>query len=61
LRDDCEVSLRAIDPAAAPEIAQAFERVTAESRYSWFMQHKPQLDRALLDRAVPPRPGSPTT
>ena len=57
LRDGREVTLRAIGPADAPEIAQAFERLTTESRYSRFMQHKRQLDPAALDRGVNPRPG----
>ena len=57
LRDGREVTLRAIGAADAPEIVQAFERLTAESRYSRFMQHKRQLDPAALDRGVNPRPG----
>ena len=57
LRDGREVTLRAIGPADAPEIVQAFERLTAESRYARFMQHKRQLDPAALDRGVHPRPG----
>ena len=57
LRDGRTVTLRAISPADAPEIAQAFERLSADSRYSRFMQHKRQLDPAALDRGVHPRPG----
>jgi len=57
LRDGRAVTLRAIDPADAPEIARAFERLTTESRYSRFMQHKRQLDPAALERGVHPRPG----
>jgi RimJ/RimL family protein N-acetyltransferase len=57
LRDGRELTLRAISPADAPEITQAFERLTAESRYSRFMQHKRQLDPAALERGVHPRPG----
>jgi RimJ/RimL family protein N-acetyltransferase len=57
LRDGRAVTQRAIDPTDAPEIAQAFERLTSESRYSRFMQHKRQLDPAALDRGVHPRPG----
>jgi len=57
LRDGREVTLRAIGPQDAAEIVQAFERLTAESRYSRFMQHKRQLDAAALDRGVHPRPG----
>jgi hypothetical protein len=49
--------LRAIDEADAPEIVQAFERLTADSRYYRFMQHKRQLDPAALERGVHPRPG----
>lgn len=57
LRDGREVTLRAIGEADAPEIVKAFDRLTAESRYSRFMQHKRQLDPAALDRGVHPRPG----
>src|SRR5512137_1857425 len=57
LHDGREVTLRAIGAADAPAIAQAFERLTVESRYSRFMQHKRQLDPAALDRGVHPRPG----
>lgn len=57
LRDGRVVTLRAIVEADAPEIEQAFERLTAESRYSRFMQHRKQLDQAALDRGVHPRPG----
>jgi RimJ/RimL family protein N-acetyltransferase len=57
LRDGREVTLRAIVAADAPEIAQAFERLSAESRYYRFMQHKKQLDPAALERGVHPQPG----
>ena len=57
LRDGREVTLRAIVAADAPEIVQAFERLTEASRYSRFMQHKRQLDAAALHRGVHPRPG----
>jgi RimJ/RimL family protein N-acetyltransferase len=57
LRDGRVVTQRAIDPADAPAIARAFERLSAESRYSRFMQHKRRLDPAALDRGVHPRPG----
>jgi acetyltransferase len=49
--------LRAIGPADAPEILQAFERLTVASRYSRFMQHKKQVDPAALHRGLHPRPG----
>ena len=57
LRDGRAVTLRAIGAADAPEIVQAFGRLTNESRYSRFMQHKRELDPAALDRGVHPRPG----
>jgi len=57
LRDGRAVTLRAIGPADAPEIVRAFERLTVESRYSRFMQHKRKLDAAALARGVHPRPG----
>lgn len=57
LRDGREVTLRAIGAADAPEIEQAFARLTSESRYSRFMQHKRELDPAALHRGVHPRPG----
>jgi RimJ/RimL family protein N-acetyltransferase len=57
LRDGREATLRAIGPADAREIVQAFERLTAESRYARFMQHKRQLDPVALERGVRPRPG----
>lgn len=57
LSDGREVTLRAIAAADAPEIVQAFERLSDESRYLRFMQHKKELDATLLERAVHPRAG----
>jgi L-amino acid N-acyltransferase YncA len=57
LRDGRAVTLRAIGAADGPEIVQAFERLSAESRYARFLQHKKQLDPAALARGVNPRPG----
>ena len=57
LRDGREVSLRAIAEADATEIVQAFERLSAQSRYYRFLKHKRQLDDAALQRGVHPRPG----
>lgn len=57
LRDGRDVTLRAIDAADGPMIVKAFERLSAESRYSRFMQHKKELDPALLARGIHPRPG----
>ncbi len=57
LRDGREVSLRAIAATDAVEIGHAFERLSADSRYYRFMQHKRELDPAALERGVNPRPG----
>jgi L-amino acid N-acyltransferase YncA len=54
LRDGRKVTLRAI---VAKEIVQAFERLSADSRYYRFMQHKKNLDLEALERGVHPRPG----
>jgi RimJ/RimL family protein N-acetyltransferase len=57
LRDGREVTLRAIVEADATKIVQAFERLSAESRYYRFMRYKKQLDGAAVERGVHPRPG----
>jgi len=57
LRDGRTVTIRSIVEADAPEIVQAFERLSADSRYFRFMWHTKQLDRAALERGVHPRPG----
>ena len=57
LRDGREVKLREIEPEDAGEIVEAFERLSAESRYSRFMQYKDELDADALARGVHPRPG----
>jgi RimJ/RimL family protein N-acetyltransferase len=57
LRDRRCVTLRGIVEADAAEIVQAFERLTADSRYLRFMQHKKQIDPAELHRGVRPVPG----
>ena len=57
LRDGREVTVRAIVEADATEIVQAFERLSAESRYSRFMRHKKDLDGTAVQRGVHPRPG----
>ena len=49
--------MRAIVEANAREIVQAFERLSADSRYLRFMQHKRRLSDAALQRGVHPRPG----
>jgi len=57
LRDGREATLRAIVASDAAEIVQAFERLSAVSRYYRFMQHKKNLDLEALERGVHPRPG----
>ena len=57
LRDGREVTVRAIVEADATEIVQAFERLSAESRYYRFMGLQKDLDSAALQRGVRPRPG----
>ncbi|MDZ7651063.1 MAG: GNAT family protein [Burkholderiaceae bacterium] len=57
LTDGRRVTLRAILEADAAEIVQAFERLSADSRYLRFMQHKRAIDAAVLHRGVRPIPG----
>lgn len=57
LRDGREVTLRAVKETDAAEIEQAFERLSADSRYNRFMQNKKQIDGGALARGVHPRPG----
>jgi RimJ/RimL family protein N-acetyltransferase len=51
------ITLRAIVEADAAEIVQAFERLSADSRYLRFMQHKRAIDPAELQRGVRPVAG----
>ncbi len=57
LRDGREVTLRAVTEADAPAIQRAFDRLSPESRYSRFLQHKKNLNPAALARGVQPQPG----
>jgi acetyltransferase len=57
LRDGRVVTLRAVRPEDAGEIVQAFERLSPQSRYLRFMQHKRELDPQALARGVNPVPG----
>ena len=50
--------LRPIVEADAARIVQAFERLSAESRYFRFMRFKKKVDGAALERGVHPHPGS---
>ena len=49
--------MRAIVEADATEIVQAFERLSAESRYYRFMGSKKNLNSAAVQRGVRPRLG----
>jgi RimJ/RimL family protein N-acetyltransferase len=57
LRDGRALTLRAIVESDAAAIGQAFDRLSADSRYYRFMEHKKELDPAALERGVHPRPG----
>jgi len=57
LRDGRVVTLRAIRESDAAKIREAFERLSAESRYNRFMQHKKHLNDEALRRGVHPQPG----
>jgi RimJ/RimL family protein N-acetyltransferase len=57
LRDGREVTVRSVAEADAPEIVQAFERLSADSRYYRFAHHKKHLSEAAVERGVRPRPG----
>jgi RimJ/RimL family protein N-acetyltransferase len=57
LPDGRRVTLRAIRESDAAEIVQAFERLSADSRYLRFMQHKRAIDPAELQRGVRPQAG----
>ena len=57
LRDGRKVTVRAIVETDVTEIAQAFDRLSAESRYYRFMGCRKDLDSAAVQRGVHPRPG----
>jgi RimJ/RimL family protein N-acetyltransferase len=57
LRDRRRVTLRGVLEADAAEIVQAFERLSSDSRYLRFMQHKRTLDASVLHRGVRPIAG----
>lgn len=57
LRDGREATLRAIAATDADAIQRAFDRLSTDSRYQRFLQHKKQLNPAALERGVRPRPG----
>lgn len=57
LRDGREVTLREIRETDESEILEAFERLSDESRYSRFLQHKKRIDPAALERGLHPRAG----
>lgn len=51
------MTLREVCEGDAAEIVQAFERLSADSRYDRFMQRKKQLNQAALERGVNPQAG----
>lgn len=57
LRDGREVTLRAVAESDASAIQQAFDRLSADSRYNRFLHHKKQLSPEALERGVRPLPG----
>jgi GNAT superfamily N-acetyltransferase len=57
LRDGREVTLRAVAASDAPAIQRAFDLLSAESRYSRFLQHKKHLSPVALERGIHPVPG----
>ncbi len=57
LRDGRQVLIRAVRPDDADEIRQAFDRMSTESRYMRFMQHKRELDPDRLQHGVHPAAG----
>ena len=57
LRDGRMVTLRAVSSGDGAEIIQGFDRLSTDSRYSRFMQHKKQLDPAALSRGLNPERG----
>lgn len=56
LKDGRRVLLRPIREADAAEIVQAWQRLSRQSRYLRFMQHKKALDLTALERGVRPGP-----
>jgi len=57
LRDGRRVTLRAVLGSDAAEIVQAFDRLSADAKYSRFMAHKNRLNPAALERGLHPVPG----
>ena len=57
LRDGRQVTVRAAVASDAAEMIQAFNRLSADSKYARFMAHKKQLNLAALERSLHPVPG----
>lgn len=57
LSDGRRVLLRPIRESDAAEIVQAWGRLSRQSRYLRFMQHKKSLDLSVLERGVRPAAG----
>jgi len=57
LRDGRQVTVRAVVASDVAKIIQAFDRLSADARYTRFMAHKKQLNPAALERSLHPIPG----
>lgn len=57
LRDGRAVTLRAVRETDVPEILQAFDRLSPDSRYARFRHHKKNLNLDMVHRRVRPAAG----
>lgn len=57
LRDGRVVCLRAVVPTDGPEIIEAFQGLSEQTRYARFMHHKRTLSPEEVAQAIRPRPG----
>lgn len=57
LRDGRQVTVRAVVASDVTKIVQAFDKLSADARYTRFMAHKKQLNAQALERSLHPIPG----
>lgn len=57
LRDGRQVTVRAVEGSDEAEIVRAFDRLSADSKYTRFMVHKKKLNPAALEAGLNPVPG----
>ena len=57
LRDGRQVTVRAVLGSDEAEIVQAFDRLSADAKYTRFMAHMNRLNPAVLERGLHPVPG----